>query len=115
MDGQQQWRISIVTEDGGKQWRDVTPPGMSIHGVIDVQASHFNPSEAYAAVRNDAIGDYSPHIYRTRDFGKSWQSIVTGLPTDEPTGSFVRVVQEDRSETRFAVRGYGNFRVRVVR
>ncbi len=87
--------VAYVTEDGGRHWRDVTPPGMSIHGVLDVQASHFNPSEAYAAVRNDATGDYSPHIYRTRDFGKSWQSIVAGLPTDQPTGSFVRVVRAD--------------------
>ena len=87
--------VIYVTEDGGKHWRDVTPPATSIHGVLDIQASHFNPSEAYAAVRDDAIGDYSPHIYRTRDFGRSWQSIVTGLPTDQPTGSFVRVVRED--------------------
>ena len=90
--------VLYVTEDGGKQWRDVTPPGMSIYGVIDIQASHFDPSEAYAAVRNDAIRDYSPHIYRTRDFGKSWQLIVTGLPTDQATGSFVRTVQEDREK-----------------
>ncbi len=87
--------VIYVTEDGGKSWRDVTPPDISIHGVVDVQASHFNPSEAYAAVQDDAIGDYSPHTYRTRDWGKSWQSIVTGLPTDEPTGSFVRVVRAD--------------------
>ncbi len=87
--------VLYVTEDGGKQWQDATPPDMSIYGVIDVQASQFNPSEAYAAVRNDAIGDYSPHIYRTRDFGKSWQSIAAGLPTDQPTGSFVRVLRED--------------------
>jgi len=87
--------VLYVTQDGGKHWRDVTPPGTSIHAELDVQASHFNPSEAYAAVRDDATGDYSPHIYRTHDFGKSWQSIVTGLPTDEPTGSFVRAVRED--------------------
>ena len=86
--------VLYVTQDGGKQWLDVTPPSMSIYGVIDVRASRFNPSAAYAAVRNDAIGDYSPHIYRTRDFGKSWQEIVAGLPIDEPTGSFVRVLQE---------------------
>lgn len=84
-----------LTDDGGKNWRDVTPPGISMHSTVDVQASHFSSSEAYAAVREDATGDYSPHIYRTRDFGKSWQSIVTGLPTDQPTGSFVRVVRED--------------------
>lgn len=87
--------VAYVTDDGGKHWRDVTPPGISMHGVVDIQASHFSPSEAYAAVMEDAIGDHSPHIYRTRDFGKSWQSIVTGLPTDEPTGSFVRAVRED--------------------
>jgi photosystem II stability/assembly factor-like uncharacterized protein len=87
--------VAYVTEDGGKHWRDVTPPNVSIHSVLDVQASHFNPSEAYAAVQDDAIGDDSPHIYRTRDLGKSWQSIVTGLPTDQPTGSFVRIVRED--------------------
>ncbi|HEX5353883.1 MAG TPA: hypothetical protein VFW60_07370 [Rhodanobacteraceae bacterium] len=84
-----------VTEDGGKHWRDVTPPDMSIHAVVNIQASHFNPSEAYAAVRDNATGDGSPHIYRTRNFGKSWQGIVTGLPTDQATGSFVRVVRED--------------------
>ncbi|MFZ1867425.1 MAG: hypothetical protein WAU49_02950 [Steroidobacteraceae bacterium] len=87
--------VIYVTADGGKHWRDVTPPGISIHSVVDIQASHFNASEAYAAVRNDATGDYSPHIYRTSNFGKSWQSVVTGLPTDQPTGSFVRVVRED--------------------
>lgn len=87
--------VIYVTEDGGKHWRDVTPPDMSIHSVLDIQASHFNPSEAYAAVRDDATGDYSPHIYRTQNFGKSWQSIVTGMPTDQPTGSFVQVVRED--------------------
>jgi photosystem II stability/assembly factor-like uncharacterized protein len=88
--------VAYVTEDGGKHWRDVTPPDMSIHAVIEIQASHFNRSEAYAAVRDNAAGDYSPHIYRTRDFGKSWQSIVIGLPAQEPTGSFVRVVREDQ-------------------
>ena len=88
--------VLYVTEDGGKHWQDVTPPNTSMHAEVEVQASHFNPSEAYAAVSDDATGDYSPHIYRTLNSGKSWQSIVTGLPADEPTGSFVRVVREDQ-------------------
>ena len=87
--------VIYVTEDAGKHWRDVTPQDTSIHAGIDVQASYFNPSEAYAAVRDDATGDYSPHLYRTLDSGKSWQSIVTGLPADQPTGSFVQAVRED--------------------
>jgi hypothetical protein len=86
--------LLYLTEDGGKQWIDVTPPKISMYGVITVQASRFEASEAYAAVQNDAIGDYSPHVYRTRNFGKSWEEIVAGLPTDQPTGSFVRALQE---------------------
>jgi hypothetical protein len=46
-------------------------------------------------VDDSHTGDSAPHIYRTRDYGESWQSIIAGLPTDEPTGSFVQVVRED--------------------
>jgi len=87
--------VIYVTRDGGQHWQDVTPPKLSIHSVVNVQASGFNPAEAYAAVEDRAGGDYSPHIYRTRDYGKTWQSIVAGLPTDQATSSFVRVVRED--------------------
>jgi photosystem II stability/assembly factor-like uncharacterized protein len=87
--------VVYVTEDGGAHWRDVTPPHTSMHAVVDVEASHFDPSEAYAAVREEAIGDEAPHLYRTRDLGRTWQGIVTGLPADQPTGSAVRVVRED--------------------
>jgi hypothetical protein len=46
-------------------------------------------------VNSSPAGDSAPHIYRTRDYGESWQNITAGLPTDEPTGSFVQVVRED--------------------
>ena len=36
-----------------------------------------------------------PLIWRTHDGGKTWTKIVTGLPSDERTGSFVNVVRED--------------------
>jgi predicted Fe-Mo cluster-binding NifX family protein len=60
-----------------------------------VEASHFDAATAYAAVEHSNAGDEKPYIYRTRDYGQSWQLIVNGLPTDEATGSFVRVVRED--------------------
>ena len=100
--------VLYLTEDGGKQWLDVTPPDMSMYGVINVQASRFNPSEAYAAVRNDAIADYSPHIYRTRDFGKSWEEIVTGLPYRSADRQLCADVAGSRSHNQqFAVRSHG--------
>lgn len=87
--------VIYVTRDGGKHWHDVTPSNISIHSVVNIQASYFDPAEAYAAVEDKATGDDTPHIYRTRNYGKTWQSIIAGLPTDQPTGSFVRVVRED--------------------
>lgn len=87
--------VVYVTTDGGNHWQDVTPPGLSPYSDVNVQASYFNAAESYAAVDNSPAGDSTPHIYRTRDYGKSWKSIITGLPTDEPTGSFVQVVRED--------------------
>jgi photosystem II stability/assembly factor-like uncharacterized protein len=88
--------VISVTQDGGAHWKDVTPaaiPAGSMVGVVE--ASHFDPAAAYAEVDRSASGDEKPYIYRTRDYGQSWQLIVNGLPTDEPTGSFVRVVRED--------------------
>ena len=87
--------VIYLSRDGGQHWQDVTPPKLSMHSVVNIQASYFNPAEAYAAVENNAGGDYTPHIYRTRDHGKSWQSISAGLPADRATGGAVRVVRED--------------------
>ncbi|MGH8279420.1 MAG: WD40/YVTN/BNR-like repeat-containing protein [Gammaproteobacteria bacterium] len=87
--------VVYLTRDGGQHWQDVTPPGVGMYADVNVQASEFNPAEAYAAVDNSKAGDYAPHIYRTEDYGKSWQTIVSGLPSDQPTGSYVRVVRED--------------------
>lgn len=86
--------VIYLTTDGGQHWQDVTPPELTKYSDVNVQASYFNPAESYASVDNSHTGDYAPHIYRTRDYGKSWQSIIAGLPTDEPTGSFVQVVRE---------------------
>ena len=43
-------------------------------------------------------GDYKPYCFRTHDYGKTWTAIVRGLPTDQPSGSFARVIRGDTKQ-----------------
>ena len=44
-----------------------------------IEASRFDPAVAYVAVDRHRLDDQKPYIYRTRDYGKTWQPIVTGI------------------------------------
>ena len=81
-----------VTRDDGKTWQNVTPPPLTAWSkVVMMEASHFDVNTAYAAVDRHRLEDYDPYIYRTRDGGKSWQKITSGLPG----GVYLQSVKED--------------------
>jgi len=83
-----------LTRDGGKNWKDVTPPGLSAWSKISfIEASHFDPSVAYAAVDRSRLEDRTPYLYRTRDYGATWQLITNGVAAD----SFLRGVRQDEN------------------
>jgi photosystem II stability/assembly factor-like uncharacterized protein len=80
-----------VTRDGGKTWKDVTPPGVTPWSKIaQLDASHFDDRTVYAAVNRLRLDDLKPHIYRTHDGGATWTETDRGLP-DAP----VNAVRED--------------------
>ena len=81
-----------LTRDGGKNWKDVTPQGLSDWSKISlIEASHFDPAVAYAAVDRGRLDDQMPYIYRTRDYGATWQRITDGMTAP----AFLRAVRED--------------------
>jgi len=84
-----------LTRDGGSTWTDVTPPDLPPGGRVQtIEVSPHDPAKAYVAVLRYMLDDWSPHIYRTEDFGRSWTRLTTGgngIPADHPT----RVVRED--------------------
>jgi photosystem II stability/assembly factor-like uncharacterized protein len=81
-----------VTRDGGKNWNNVTPKDMPDFGRVSIiDASTFDPAAAYVAVKKPLLGDFSPYIFRTHDFGKTWTKIVAGLPAAD----YVHSVRED--------------------
>jgi photosystem II stability/assembly factor-like uncharacterized protein len=81
-----------VTHDGGKRWVNVTPANMTAFQKVSIiEASHFGPQTAYAAINTLRLDDLHPHILRTRDGGKTWTEIVNGIPANEN----VNAVRED--------------------
>jgi len=81
-----------ITRDGGKTWKNVTPPQLTSWSKVSIlEASHFEPGTVYAAVNRFRLDDLKPHIYRTRDFGASWQETVAGIPENAP----INAVRED--------------------
>jgi hypothetical protein len=91
-----------VTTDDGKTWQNVTPPALTPWSrVTGIQASHTDPNTAYASVDRHQLQDFEPYIYRTRDMGKTWQKITTGLPA----GVYVHVVKEDPARRRLLFAG----------
>jgi hypothetical protein len=78
------------THDHGKEWDDVNIPG-SKGSIACIDASHTDPASAYVAVSSNV----EPLVYRTKNFGKTWTKIVTGLPTGEVTGSWANVIRAD--------------------
>ncbi|HEX7777664.1 MAG TPA: hypothetical protein VF424_00410, partial [Vicinamibacterales bacterium] len=81
-----------VTADGGKTWKDVTPPALTPWAKVSlIDAGRFSAQTAYAAINTLRLDDLRPHIYRTKDGGQTWTEIVNGLPP----GGIVNAVRED--------------------
>ncbi|MEO8193562.1 MAG: glycosyl hydrolase [Gemmatimonadales bacterium] len=81
-----------VSRDNGATWKNVTPASIPEWSRISmIEASHFAPGTAYVASNHYQMDDLKPYIYRTTDYGATWQLVVTGIPATE----FVRVVRED--------------------
>ena len=81
-----------LTRDGGKNWSNVTPPGISEWSkVTRIDASPFDTAVAYAAVDRHRLDDNRPYIWRTRDYGKTWTAITNGISDS----AYLNAIRED--------------------
>jgi photosystem II stability/assembly factor-like uncharacterized protein len=81
-----------VTGDGGNTWQNVTPAALVPWAKVSIlEASHFDRNEAYAAINTLRLDELKPHIYRTRDGGKTWTHVTDGIPD----GTIINTVRED--------------------
>ena len=90
-----------VSRDGGAHWSNVTPPGLEAWSLVSqIEPSPHDPGTAYLAVNRYKLDDYRPFAWVTRDYGRSWRPIASGLPEM----AFVRVLREDPVRRRTALR-----------
>ncbi|MEJ2205533.1 MAG: glycosyl hydrolase [Gemmatimonadota bacterium] len=80
-----------VTRDEGASWADVTPGDLGEALVNSLEVSPHDPATAYAVITRYKFNDFTPHIFRTTDYGGSWERIVDGIAEED----WVRVVRED--------------------
>jgi photosystem II stability/assembly factor-like uncharacterized protein len=84
--------LVYLTRDGGKNWSNVTPPGIGdFNRVSLIEASPHEPGGAYVAAKRYQMDDRAPYLFKTSDYGKSWTKIITGIRADD----FVHAVRED--------------------
>ena len=81
-----------ITQDGGKNWANVTPKKMPEWMLINcIEVDPFTPGGAYIIGTRYKLGDYTPYIYKTEDYGKSWKLITNGIASEH----FTRALRAD--------------------
>ncbi|WP_299223746.1 glycosyl hydrolase [uncultured Psychroserpens sp.] len=81
-----------LTKDGGSNWENVTPKGMPEWMMINsIEPSAFDAGTCYVAGTKYKTGDFKPYLYKTNDYGETWQKITSGIHPEH----FTRVLRED--------------------
>ena len=96
----EQGTIWVGTDDGlvhltrneGQSWNDVTPDGIDDAMINSIEVSPHDPATAYIVATRYKFNDFTPHIYKTEDYGASWERVVDGIEDE----AWVRVVREDK-------------------
>ncbi|MFC1554807.1 hypothetical protein ACFL7D_09250 [candidate division KSB1 bacterium] len=83
-----------VTRNSGMTWENVSgnifgvPSGL---WVSRVAASNFDLGTAYVTIDGHRSDNFQPWVFKTTDFGRTWENIGAGLPADHP----VYIIKED--------------------
>ncbi len=82
-----------VSKDGGQSWQNVTPPAAGKWMMWNcVETDPFKKGKAYFAGTKYKSDDYTPYLFKTEDYGKTWQLITSGI---DPV-HFTRCIRADK-------------------
>ena len=79
-----------VTKNGGKTWRNISGNLPKELWVSNVFASNHDEKTVYLSLDGYRWDNFSPYLFKSKNYGKTWESISSNLP-DSP----INVVIED--------------------
>ncbi|GLU43699.1 VPS10 domain-containing protein [Allomuricauda sp. NBRC 101325] len=85
-----------VTRDNGTNWENVTPPASmspKLNMINCIDPSPFDPGTVYVAATSYKFGDYTPYLYKTEDYGKTWKLITNGIKDTY----YTRAIRSDKT------------------
>jgi photosystem II stability/assembly factor-like uncharacterized protein len=81
-----------ISRDNGETWTNVTPPELNDWPLISIiEPSPHDAATAFVAATRYKLDDNTPYLYKTHDYGETWERITNGIPEDD----FTRVIRED--------------------
>jgi photosystem II stability/assembly factor-like uncharacterized protein len=86
-----------VSRDNGKSWQNVTPATWPEGCINSIEPSVHDPARATVAMYRYRQGDFTPYLYQTNDYGRTWRRIADGT-NGIPNWHFTRVVREDTTK-----------------
>ena len=91
-----------LSRDGGKNWEDVTPVNSPKYLMWNsVEPDPFVKGGLYAAGTLYKTGDFQPYMYKTKDYGNTWEKITNGIPNNH----FTRVLRADPNKEKLLYAG----------
>ncbi len=89
-----------VTRDGGKNWDNVSDAMPEGFCIASLEACYFEKGTVYAAANGKRYDQFDCLLYRSTDYGKTWQSISGNIP-----GSNANVIKQDPSNKELLFAG----------
>ena len=93
--------LVYLTRDNGAQWQNITPKGLGETLVSSIEVSPHDPATVYLAATRYKFNDFTPSLYKSNNYGKSWKLISKTLPQ----GAYTKVIREDHQRENLLFAG----------